>query len=60
MAAFGTGRGRRTLNSFAYLDELPFELVQFGKLLLDEAQLLGHQALQPGPDFPPQARLLGL
>ena len=49
MAALGTGRGRRSLNSFAYIHELAFEPVQFGNLLLDDAQLLGHQALQPGP-----------
>jgi hypothetical protein len=49
MAAFGVGRGCCTLKSFPYIHELTFERVQFGKLLLDRAQLLGHKALQPRP-----------
>jgi hypothetical protein len=49
MAAFGIGRGRRSLKSLVDIDELTFERVQFGNLLLDGARLLGHEALQPGP-----------
>jgi hypothetical protein len=49
MAALGIGLGPRSLKSFAYVCELTFERVQFGDLLLDGAQLLGHEALQPGP-----------
>ena len=49
MAALAIGRGCRTFKSFAYIHELTFERVQFSDLLLDGAQLLGHETLQPGP-----------
>jgi hypothetical protein len=49
MAAFAVRWGRRSSKSFADVQELTFERVQFGNLLLNGVQLLGHQALQPRP-----------
>ena len=47
-APVGMIRGCGRLEPLEHLHQLPFEYVAFGDLLLDGAQLLRHERLQPG------------
>jgi hypothetical protein len=42
-------RRRSRLEPVEYLRQLPFEELKFSDLLPDNAQLLGHEGMQPGP-----------